>query len=72
MTKPNNPNNGDPRPSARDPLSLIRGDARLDAVWRDVLRGDSTRSQRATLIYHFRAEREKFLGKAEKEPTPHD
>lgn len=53
-----------PDPSARDPLSLIRGDPTLDAVWRSVLRGQSTPAGRAKLIAHLRAERERHLKKA--------
>lgn len=52
--------------SARDPLSQIRGDPSLDAVWRDALQGDSTVEGRAALIAHYRKERERhFKKKAE-------
>ena len=57
----NSTNGGDP--STRDPLRLIRGDPRLDAVWRDALNGSSSPEGRAALIHHYRAEREKFLKK---------
>lgn len=59
---PNNSNNGGGA-SPRDPLRLIRGDPRLDAVWRDALTGSSSPEGRAALIHHYRAEREKFLKK---------
>lgn len=55
------PNNNGTTP--RDPLGLIRGDPSLDAVWRDVLQGDSTAASRAALIRHYRAQREQFLTK---------
>lgn len=52
--------NGGPR----DPLSLIRGDPTLDAVWRDVLTGASTPAARAQLVAHYRTVRERHLNKA--------
>lgn len=53
--------NGDTSP--RDPLSLIRGDPSLDAVWRDALQGRSDPSGRAALIRHYRTERERHFTK---------
>lgn len=50
-----------PRPTPRDPLSLIRGDPTLDAVWRDVLQGHSTGASRAQLVAHYRSERERHF-----------
>lgn len=50
--------------SPRDPLSTLRGDPTLDAVWRDVLTGNSTPASRAQLVAHYRASRERHLTKA--------
>lgn len=49
--------------SPRDPLSQIRGDPTLDAVWRDVLAGRSSPEGRAALIRHYRTERQRHLNK---------
>lgn len=57
MAKPND------NPAPRDPLSLIRGDPALDAVWRDALRGESSAEGRAALVRHYRVERERHLNK---------
>jgi hypothetical protein len=50
-------------PSARDPLSQIRGSPSLDAVWRDALSGNSSTEGRAALIAHYRAERARHFKK---------
>lgn len=58
------PNDGEGRsPSSRDPLASLRGDPSLDAVWRDILHGQSSPEARAALIRHYRAMRERHFRK---------
>lgn len=53
-------------PSARDPLSEIKGDVTLNSVWERVLKGEATQRDRAKMIEHYREKRKQFLSKEAK------
>ena len=58
--------------SARDPLTALRGDPSLDAVWQSIVRGESTEGTRAALIAHYRAERQRHFTKKAIKDAPDD